>query len=314
MRAFLAMSVMAAGTWCFGDGMMNARIRFEAGEGVRLSGKSACLETVVEQTEAGDLWIGAGEFTVVQPANAMAAATNAEGSVTGAAVVHMKELGWEFELKEGGEYEVWMRGWFPLAAGYNHVERMDGGEKRRVDDSVDGGKIDKFGPIPGGGEMEGKWLEPKTWHWYRNFTYRLEAGRHVLHFPPNGAWCAGAMLDAMALVRKGGGGAAAAEKAAGRGRKVIRAKRGVATSRRIKLERIAKWKFEPRASAGDGKIEFEYSYGGEKWERLEPGKTYDVDGREGYLYVRIVLEADGGKVPPVVWGCNFRVEKKGSMK
>lgn len=288
--------------------MMNARIRFEPSEAISQAGRSLCLKTEVVQVRPGALVIEPNDFSVFQPANPNGRVVDAEGSLSRAAVTHMKELGWRFEITDPGEYVVWMRAWFPLAAGYNHFEKLDDGESMMVFDSVDGGKIDKFGSLPGGSAMDGKWLEPKMWHWYPNCTYKLVKGKHFLHFPPNGAWCGGCLLDRMVLVKKGGG--ERAELADPQGRRVVRAPVGEIVSRRIKTERIAKWTLEAEADKGDGKLEFEYSYGGETWAAFTPGEVLSPDDKTEYLYIRIRLAGVEKGLQPIVYGYRFRVEKK----
>lgn len=290
--------------------MMNARIRFEPSEAVSQAGRSLCLKTEVAQLRPGALVIEPADFSVCQPANPQGRIVKAEGSLSQAAVTHMKELGWDFEIADPGEYVVWMRAWFPLAAGYNHVETMDGGEKSCVNDSVDGAKIDKFGPLPGESAMDGKWLEPKMWHWFANRTYRLEKGRHFLHFPPNGAWCGGCLLDRIVLVKKGAD--IRAESADLSGRAVKRPSSAEVVSRRIKCERIASWTFDSDADAGDGRISYCYSYDGGSWTEFTPGERVAVGEKAVYLHIRIGLSSSGRGPAPVVYGYRFRVEKKGS--
>jgi hypothetical protein len=185
---------------------------------------------------------------------------------------------------------------------------LDDGESTVVFDSVDGGKIDKFGPLPGGSAMDDKWLEPKMWHWYSNRTYKLAKGKHFLHFPPNGAWCGGCLLDRMVLIKKGCG--EAAELADPQGRRVVRAPVGEVVSRRIKTERIAKWTLEVEAEKGDGNLVFEYSYGGETWTAFTPGEVLSPDDKTEYLYIRIRLAGVEKGLQPIVYGYRFRVEKK----
>ena len=82
-------------------------------------------------SKAGDaLVVEPGEFSLFQPANPQGRVFAAEGSLSGLCIAHMKELAWDLEIAEDGDYEVWMRALFPLAANYNHGERMDGGEMR----------------------------------------------------------------------------------------------------------------------------------------------------------------------------------------
>jgi len=288
--------------------MMNARIRFEESESVVQAGRSLCLKTEIVQELPGVLLIEPNEFSVFQPANPKAKVADFEGSLSHATVTHMKELGWRFEITDPGEYVVWMRAWFPLAAGYNHGEKMDDGEQMAVVDSVDGAKIDKFGPLPGGSAMDDKWLEPKMWHWYPNRTYKLDKGRHFLHFPANGAWCGGCLLDRIVLVKKDVD--TKAELADAAARRVVRAKGGEIVSRRIKTERIAKWTLEAEAEKGNGELAFEYSYGGETWTAFKPGEVMTTGEAKDYLYIRIRLTGAEKGLQPIVYGYRFRVEKR----
>lgn len=292
--------------------MMNARIRFEPSETVSQAGRSLCLKTEVVQMRPDILVIEPNEFDVFQPANPKGRIVQAEGSLSCAALTHMKELGWRFEISDPGDYVVWMRGWFPLAAGYNHGETLDGGEIRNVVDSVDGCKIDKFAPLPGESAMNGKWLVPKMWHWYSNFTYSLAKGSHFLHFPPNGAWCGGCLLDRIVMVKKGS--VVKVSEVDLLGRCVRRPASGVVVSRRIKTERIARWMLEAEFENGDGELSFECSYGGRLWTAFRPGEVMTVEGGEDYLFIRIRFSSVSSGRPPVVYGYRFRVEKKEMKK
>lgn len=306
MRALFLAAVLAAMS-ASGE-MMNARIRFEESDAIRATGHSLCLATEVVQASGDWLVLEPNEFSCFQPANPMAKVFAAEGAVSGCALQNMKELGWNFELAEDGEYEMWMRAWFPIAAGYNHMERMDDDPPFMSVDSADGNKIDKYGQLPGSAQMADKWLQPRMWHWFKNNTYTLKKGKHFLHFPPNGAWCGGCLLDRQVLVKKGS--AVKAENATLANRKVARAASGVLTSRRIKTDRIAAWAFEATMDKGAGEIGLEYSYGGESWNSLMPGKTYKTSEGCGYLYIRVKMTAAVKGVPPLVYGYKFRIEKK----
>lgn len=300
MNLLLAVCVLA--------GMMNARIRFEESSSVRQSGRSICLAAEVIQTSGDFLVIEPGELCALQPSCPEGKIFSPEGSLSGCAVVNMKELAWEFTLAEAGEYEIWLRAFFPLAACYNHVEQMDDGERQRFVDSVDAAKIDKYAALPGDDQMRDKWLEPKIWHWFLNSTYQLSAGRHRLWFPPSGAWCGGCLLDRIVLVKKGSSVKAAS--ATKDNRRVVRAQSGSVVSRRIKTERIAKWIFEADTDAGDGAVALEYSYGGEKWHKFDSGELHTVPDKSDYLYIRIAISAAESGVQPVVYNYRFKVEKR----
>lgn len=287
--------------------MMNARIRFEDSDNVRQADRSMCLNTDVIQTGGDYLVLDPDDVTVMQPANPNGIiCTNGE-AVSGAVLTHMKELGWSFELAEGGEYEVWMRAWFPLAAFYNHMEQMDDYELIRSGDSVDAAKVDKYEILPT--DMEGKWLEPKMWHWFKNQTYKLDKGKHFFHFPLRGAWCGGCLLDRMVLVKKGTG--FNPDAITETNRKIARPATGVVMSRRIKTERIARWLFDVTMADNGGKIALEYSYGGDTWNALVPNNVYDVPAGSDYLYIRFLFTSGSeDSIPPYVYSYKFRVEKK----
>lgn len=287
--------------------MMNARIRFEDSPAVNQAGKSMCLKSsIVQKAGAEALLIEPGEFSVFQPANPKAKVFAAEGSVSGQALAHMKELGWRFTIAEPGEYLVYLRAFFPLAAGYNHNERMDDGERQIVFDSADALKVDKFAPLPH--EMDGKWLEPNAWHWLSNFSYELKAGEHFFHWPANGAWCGGCLLDRIVLVKKG------SKLGPGEVTKNCRVESkvegGVITSRRIKTERIARWTIEAELDKGDGDVVFEYSYDRGNWTAFRPGEVVETAEDGGYLYVRIRFTAAEKGVQPMIYSYRFRVEKR----
>ena len=289
--------------------MIGARILFEESDAVRLSGSSMCLATKVVQTAGGALVVEPGDFCAFQPANPNGRVFAAEGSVSGLCVTHAKELAWDLEFAEEGDYEVWMRALFPLAANYNHWERMDGGDMRMMVDSADAAKIDKYAPLPDDDVMKGKWLEPGVWHWYRNRTYTLAAGRHRYEFPANSAWCGGCILDRIVFVKKGS--ATKAENASAENRKVLRKARGSIVSRPVDVGRIAKWRFDALFDKGCGNVAFEYSYGNGEWIRFEAGETVPVPEGAGPLRIRatLVAGADGG-IPPTVGSFRFSVEKK----
>lgn len=298
---------MGAAAVCEGA-MINARIRFEESDAMRQCGKSLCLATTVVQTGGDFLVLEPYEFTAFQPANPNGKVFAPEGSVSGGALTHMKELGWSFEIADAGRYDVWLRAWFPLAAGYNHSEQMDDGETLVVNDSVDGAKIDKFEALPGANQMADKWLQPKMWHWFKNHPYDLSAGRHVFRFPANGAWCGGCLLDRIVLVKQGS--AVNAEEAGKTHRRVVRARSATLLSRRIRTDRIAAWTFETSQERGGGDIALEYFYGGETGRTLEPGKVYAVPENSGYLYIRFRFTAAETGFQPLVYSYRFRVEKK----
>ena len=302
--------VCSAASFARGD-MIGARLLFEPSDAVRLSGSSMCLATKIVQTAGDALVVEPGEFCAFQPANPSGRVFAAEGSISGLCVAHAKELAWDLEIAEDGDYEVWMRALFPLAANYNHWERMDGGDMRMMVDSADAAKIDKYAPLPDDDVMKGKWLEPGVWHWYRNRTYTLTAGRHRYEFPANSAWCGGCILDRIVLVRKGPETAAKAEAASAENRKVLREERGSAVSRPVVVERIAKWCFDAAFDKGDGDVSFEYSHGDGEWIRFEPGQTMSVPEGAGPLRIRATLFAGAaGGIPPTIGSFRFSVEKK----
>ena len=306
--AALLLGVLSAVSPLRGE-MTSARIFFEPSDTVRLAGSSMCLETKVIQTAGGAFVVEPGEFCLFQPANPQGRVFAAEGSVSGLCVTHMKDIAWDLEIAEEGEYEVWMRALFPLAANYNHWERMDGGEMRMMVDSADAAKVDKYAPLPDDDVMTGKWLEPGIWHWYRNRTYSLTAGRHRYEFPANSAWCGGCILDRIVFVKKGT--LARAESATVDTHKVVRSERGSAVSRPIAVERIAKWRLDATFDKGCGDVSFEYSHGNGEWMPFEAGKTMSVPEGAGPLRIRATLVAGAsGGIPPTIGSFRFSVEKK----
>ena len=293
--------------------MTSARILFEPSDTVRLSGTSMCLATKIVQTAGGALVVEPGDFCLFQPANPQGRVFAAEGSVSGLCVTHAKELAWDLEIAEDGDYEVWMRALFPLAANYNHWERMDGGDMRMMVDSADAAKIDKYAPLPDDDVMKGKWLEPGVWHWYRNRTYTLTAGRHRYEFPANSAWCGGCVLDRIVFVKKGT--AARAENASAENRKVMREARGSAVSRTVDVGRIAKWRFDAAFDKGGGDVSFEYSHDGGEWRPFKAGETMSVPDGAGPLRIRATLVAGAaGGIPPTIGSFRFSVEKKATSE
>ena len=314
MIAVAFAAALSAGQFATGGScaaMMNARLKFEETPALVQSGRSICFaRTLGQRPGAEALVLEPGEFTVFQPANERAAITNAEGSVSGQTLMHMKELGWRFTVAEPGEYSVWLRAKFPLAAGYNHGEIMDDGEYQRIHDSVDDCKADKFAPLPS--QMGGKWLEPGLWHWFRNCDYTLAKGEHFFHWPANGAWCGGCLLDRIVLIKKGSVLKPQDIRADATMLPSSEAKSAVAVSRRIKTERIARWSFTARYDAGDGRLDFEYSYGGRDWRAFTPGEVIETPEGAGYLYLRLGFTAPEtvGAKPPLVYTYQFKVEKK----
>lgn len=304
------LGVLSAASPALG-GMTGARLLFEPSDAVCQAGSSMCLATKIRQTAGGALVVEPGEFSLFQPANPQGRVFAAEGSLSGLCIAHMKELAWDLEIAEAGDYEVWMRARFPLAANYNHGERMDGGEMRVMVDSADAAKIDKYAPLPDDDVMTGKWLEPGVWHWYKDRTYTLSAGRHRYEFPANGAWCGGCVLDRIVFVKKGPATAAKAEAASAENRAVLREERGSAVSRPVGVERIAKWRFDATFDKGDGDVSFDCSYGGGNWIPFEEGQTMPVPEGAGPLRIRatLVAGADGG-IPPTIGSFRFSVEKK----
>lgn len=290
--------------------MMNARMRFEESEAVVQSGKCLHLKAEVVQTSGDWLVIEPTAFNAFEPSSEKGRITTKEESLERNVVQNARVLGFDFTLAEGGTYDVWMRAQFPLAAGYNHSESMDGAEAQNVCDSIDGTRIDKYGALPSGSTLEQYFLEPNLWHWFKNLSYDLKPGRHHWLWPRPGAWTANPYLDRIVLVRRGA--AVKPQEASKANMKVVRAKRGSVTSRRVKTERIRSWLFACDAADNGGKVTLEYSYGGDAFEPLEPGKTYDVPEGSDYLYVRISFDGSADGALPIVYGYNFRVEKKGS--
>lgn len=289
--------------------MVNARIRFEESDALVVCEKTMHLKQEVVQTSGDWLVIDPDAFTEFQPADPNGSFVHPEGALSPVSLVHVKELGYGFSLATAGEYDVWMHVWFPLAAGYNHGERMDDGEVVTVWDSVDAMKIDKFGQLPSGSAMRDKWLQPNMWHWIKNMTYDLGEGLHRWHWPSPNAWRGGCHLDRIVLVKKGS--SVKPDEAPTTNRKVVRAEQGATVSRRVKTERIRSWRFDAQHAAGGGKIAFSYSFGGETWQPFEPEKVYRVPPDSGYLHLRIDFEAaPDGAEQPVLHGYRFRVEKK----
>ena len=288
--------------------MMNARVRFEPSDDVRLSERSACLATEIRQDSGDWLVIEPGEFTVFQPSNEKSDVSAASGSVSGQTVTWMKELGWSFALKEAGTYDVWMRARFPLAANYNHSERMDEGVAATVSDSADGRRVDKFA----GTSMftvQDAWLEPGHWHWFKSKSYELAAGRHFFHWPANGAWNGGCELDRLVLVRRSSD--VEAESAGLENRTVVRAKTGTLVSRRIRIGSVKAWTFEAVLKPGDGQVAIEYAYRADDWRPLAIGEVQAVPSGAEYLYLRIRLTAAEKGLQPRVDNFRFRVDKTG---
>ena len=306
--AIVLMSVVAALSGQ--SAMMNARMRFEESDAVVQSGKCLHLKTEVVQTSGDWLVIEPTAFNAFEPSSERGRITTKEESLEKCVIQNARVLGYDFTLAEGGMYDVWMRAQFPLAAGYNHTESMDGGEARAVFDSVDGTRVDKYGSLPSGEALNQLFLEPNLWHWFKNLSYELKPGHHHWLWPRPGAWTANPWLDRIVLVRRGS--QVRPETATKDNMKVVRAKSGSVTSRRIKTERIRSWLFTCDKAENGGKVTLEYSYGGDAFEPLEPGKVYCVPEKSDYLYVRISFDGSADGALPIVYGYNFRVEKKGS--
>lgn len=290
--------------------MMNARIRFEDAEGVVQSGRCMHLKTEIVQTHGDWLVIEPTAFNEFEPSSEKGRITAKAESLEKNVIQNARVLGYDFTLAAGGTYDVWMRAQFPLAAGYNHSESMDGGEVRNVVDSVDGTRLDKYAALPGEDALAQYFLEPNLWHWYRNLTYDLKPGRHHWLWPRPGAWTANPWLDRIVLVRKGS--AVKPEEATKDNMKVVRVKSGSVTSRRIKTERIRSWLFTCDKADNGGRVTLEYSYGGDRFEPLEAGRTYDVPEGSDYLYIRATFDGEAPDALPMIYNYNFRVEKKGS--
>ena len=281
--------------------MMNARLKFDSSDDIIDAGKSFALKTKVIQTSGEALVIDPSDLTLLQPTGSKGRILPTPDCLSGMTLTEMKELRFDFAIATPGEYETYIRARFPLAAGYNHLERMDDGNLSRAYDSSLRLAVNHDLPAEDG------FLEPKLWHWVRNFTYTLSAGDHVFHWTEPQAWCGGCELDRIVLVKKGSG--LKPEEVTKANRRLVRPSRAVVHSRPIRLADVAKWRLDYEVSSSNA-VRFDYALdSGATWTRAESGRDYPAtDGAT--LRFRLTFAADPSDVvPPVVYTHQFKVEK-----
>ena len=302
LHAFILM--FTAGAMAFGAEMQNGRIRFEESAELKQTGKTVFFPVFIEQKSGDHLVIEGEEFSEFAPMRNEDRLVFQQEYSSGCAVVNAGRLAYDFSIAQPGEYQVWIRAFFPLKANYNHSEKMDDGAARNISDSMDPAKGSKTARKI---TSNASFLEPGFWHWTPNFTYRLAKGKHHWDWGRQ-AWCGGCLLDKIVLIRKG---SPVKPGNAGTGnRERISAKAGVLISRRIKLARIASWKFEYIADPGDGHIQTEFSCDDGHFQPLKNGERYFVKSGE-YLRIRIRMKnASENRRPPIIYHYAFFFEKK----
>ena len=306
MKLFHIVLLFAVCCSAFAGEMQNGRIRFEESAELKQIGKTVFFPVFIRQKSGDHLVIEAEDFSVFAPmANEHRLAFRPECS-NGCAVVNAGRLGYDFSIAQPGEYQVWIRVFFPLKANYNHNEKMDDGPYRNISDSADHSKVSKTGRRITSRDC---FLEPDFWHWIPNFSYDLTKGKHHWDWG-NPAWGGGCILDKIVLIRKGS--SVKPENAATDNRERISPKTGVLLSRRIKLARIASWKFEYIADPGDGHIQTEFSCDDEHFQPLKNGERYFVkSGNNEYLRIRIRMKnASENRRQPIIYHYAFFFEKK----
>ena len=306
MKLFHIVFLFAVCCSAFTGEMQNGRIRFEESAELKQIGKTIFFPVFIRQKSGDHLVIEAEDFSVFAPmANEHRLAYQPEYS-NGCAVVNAGRLGYDFSIAQPGEYQVWIRAFFPLRANYNHNEKMDDGPFRNISDSADHNKVSKTARRI---TSRDHFLEPGFWHWIPNFAYDLAKGKHHWDWG-NPAWGGGCILDKIVLIRKGS--PVKPENAETGNRECISAKAGVLLSRRIKLARIASWKFEYIADPGDGHIQTEFSCDEEHFQPLKNGERYFVrSDKAEYLRIRIRMKnASENRSPPIIYHYAFFFEKK----
>ena len=306
MKLFHIALLFAVCCSAFAGEMQNGRIRFEESADLKQIGKTVFFPVFIRQKSGDHLVIEAEDFSVFAPmANEHRLAFRPECS-NGCAIVNAGRLGYDFSIAQPGEYQVWIRAFFPLKANYNHDEKMDDGPVRNISDSADHNKVSKTARKTISRDC---FLEPGFWHWTANFAYDLAKGKHHWDWG-NPAWCGGCILDKIVLIRKGS--PVKPENAENNNRERISAKTGVLLSRRIKLARIASWKFEYIADPGDGHIQTEFSCDDGHFQPLKNGERYFVrSDKNEYLRIRIrMTNASENRRPPIIYHYAFFFEKK----
>ena len=302
---FLIQSVLTA------ENMQRGRIKFEESEVLRQTGTTVIFPVITEQKSGEYLVIEGEDFSSYAPVKANQTLAYSPEYSNGAAVINARSMGYDFVIAEPGEYQVWIRAYFPLQANYNHTESMDGDPAGKVIDSADPAKISKteksgFSAMP----VSAHYLPPKVWHWTPNRTYHLTKGRHRWRWLSPTAWCGGCILDKIVLIKKTS--ALKPENANTENRILHRQKSGELISRRIKIARIKSWMFEYTAAPGEGKIDVEYSYDEQNFKPLKNGTRYETSGvKSVYLWIKIKMQnTEYGKCPPILYHYVFKFQKK----
>ena len=291
--------------------MQRGRVQFEESEALSQSGNTICFPVCVEQKSGDYLVIEGEDFFRYAPTKKDCRLLNSPNYSNSGAVVNARELIYDFAIATPGEYQVWIRAFFPRQANYNHSEFMDDGETRVISDSTDHHKISKTAKSGATTQVVlDNFLPSNTWHWTPNFSYTLDKGSHRWTWTSPSAWCGGCILDKIVMIRKGSN--VEPESAGTENRIVYRPKQGTLTSRRIRTERIAAWLFEYAAEPGDGSITVEYSYDKEHFLPLKSGEQHKIKHGQGeYLWIRIRMSnAPYGKQIPVIYHYDFKFEKK----
>ena len=311
MRYAILLCLLLLQSSLIAGNMQRGRIKFEESETLSQSGTTVILPVMTEQ-KSGDYLVIEGEnLSSYAPVKTNQTLAYSPEYSNGAAVINARVLGYDFMIAEPGEYQVWIRAYFPVQANFNHTESMDGAPIRKVIDSADPAKISKAEKY-GSQAMPRRdhFLPPKVWHWTPNLTYHLTKGRHRWIWPSPSAWCGGCVLDKMVLIKKGN--TLKPENADIKNQTLHRKMNGELISRRIKIKRIKAWMFEYTAAPGNGRIEVEYSYDEKNFKPLKNGTRYETSGVKGeYLWIRIKMQnSEYGKQPPVLYHYVFKFEKK----
>lgn len=199
-------------------------------------------------------------------------------AVGGYYVAHVSAMGFEFLVQTPGRYQAWYRASFPYNAPWAHIEQMDDGERKLV--------------------VDGAAKRVKEWYWQPGPFYTLTAGSHVFRFPHPTAWCAGPMLDRVALVPEGAGPLDdKGPPASG----ITSPAEGVAETKDIKAREIISWSLDYELNANDGHAVIEYSCDqGKTWTPL-PGPGVAVAVAEGTERVRIRFRLSAAAGRPSPW-------------
>ena len=101
--------------------MQRGRIKFEESATLSQTGTTVIFPVMAEQKSGDYLVIEGEDLSSYAPVKTNQSLAYSPEYSNGAAVINARVLGYDFMIAEPGEYQVWIRAYFPVQANYNHI-------------------------------------------------------------------------------------------------------------------------------------------------------------------------------------------------